>query len=124
MKKILWLDDRRDPMQSDSSGNYQYEKFDLIDPKIKDRYIVWVHDYEQFCDEIMVNGLPDLVCFDHDLGDHNPEMTGYDAAKWLVKYCDIHDKELPLYAIQSANPVGAENIRCYLENYKKSKSEL
>lgn len=47
------------------------------------------------------------------------EMTGYDCAKFLVKYCLLHKKPLPLYSVQSANPVGKENIITYLENFKK-----
>jgi hypothetical protein len=29
------------------------------------------------------------------------------------------NKELPMYYVHSANPVGAENIKNYLENAKK-----
>lgn len=123
MKKVLlWLDDYRDPLKDDWLN---------FSPIGKDCDVVWVKSYIGFTHWIIVNGLPDAICFDHDLGftneyyiendieSPNPELTGYDCAKWLVEYCIIHNKELPLYAIQSANSVGKENIRSYLENYKK-----
>lgn len=125
MKKVLlWLDDYRNPLKDDWLN---------FSPIGKDCDVIWVTTYEGFCHWIIVNGLPDAICFDHDLGfineyyiendieSPNPDLTGYDAAKFLVKYCLLNEKELPLYSIQSANPVGAENIRCYLENFKKSR---
>ena len=125
MKKILlWLDDARDPFN-------KKEDWLRWSPIGRDVHVKWVKSYEAFCHWIMVNGLPDAICFDHDLGFCNdwyidndiespdPDFTGYDCAKWLCKYCDVHSVTLPIYAIQSANPVGAENIKCYLENYKK-----
>ena len=47
---------------------------------------------------------------------------GYDCAKWLVEYCIDYNKELPLYNIQSANPVGKENIDKLLKNFKNAYS--
>ena len=47
------------------------------------------------------------------------EKTGYDCAKWLVEYCIDNNKSLPKYAIQSANPVGKENINSLLMNFNK-----
>lgn len=47
------------------------------------------------------------------------EKTGYDCAKWLVEYCINNNKSLPKYAIQSANPVGRENINSLLTNFNK-----
>ena len=121
-KVLLWLDDYRSPFKDDWLN---------FSPIGKDCDVVWVTSYEGFRHWIMVNGLPDAICFDHDLGFTNeyylendidspdPEMTGYDCAKFLVKYCLLHKKPLPLYSVQSANPVGKENIITYLENFKK-----
>jgi hypothetical protein len=47
------------------------------------------------------------------------EMTGMDCAKWLVDYCIANQLTLPLYNIQSANPVGKENIDGLLKNFIK-----
>jgi hypothetical protein len=45
--------------------------------------------------------------------------SGYDCAKWLVDYCIDHDLQIPDLNIQSANPVGKENINGLLNNAKK-----
>ena len=53
---------------------------------------------------------------------HNPprrEKTGYDCAKWLVDYCMDNGLKLPEFEVHSMNPAGGENIRMYLENFKK-----
>lgn len=102
-----------------------------------------VRSYNEFIDKIMKKGLPDIISFDHDLGpdtyfvknqkliadlseikidydrylDH--ELTGYHCAQWLANYCMDNFKPLPRYVIHSDNEVGSENIRSYLENFKK-----
>ena len=127
MKTLLWLDDVRDPFQND------WLNFSPIGKLVN---VIWVTTYQEFIDWIMNNGLPDAVCFDHDLSDLQafkrsyPEMvediecnekTGYDCAKWLVEYCIDNNKSLPEYAIQSANPVARENINSLLTNFNKFK---
>lgn len=130
-KKLLWLDDVRNPLEND------WLVFSPIPlEEIKD--IIWVKSYNEFVNYITKNGLPDAICFDHDLGlpEHfervskglskrkskllkQEEKTGYDCAKWLVDYCIDNNQKLPLYNIQSANPTGKENIDKYLKNYVK-----
>lgn len=114
MKKrtLLWLDDVRNPVERD---------WLVFSPIGRDVDVVWVKSYFEFTTWIKKNGLPDAICFDHDLGTHNGD--GYECAKWLCKYCDVHNEKLPAYAVQSANPVGKENIISYLENYKKHTEE-
>lgn len=131
-KKLLWLDDYRDPMEG------QWLVFSPISSE--DLEVYWVKSYDEFTLWIHDNGLPDAICFDHDLGkdiaknarskrlskkaSRNLKIglkTGYDAAKWLVNYCQGNRFELPLYNIQSANPVGKENIDKLLKNYLKYK---
>ena len=109
MKTYLWLDDMRDPFNTMWQTQYMpgYEKG-------VDR-IVWVKSYNDFVSWINTNGLPDKVFFDHDLGPGDTP-TGYDAAKWLGNYCLDNNVEVPKFAVQSANPVGGENIRKYLYN--------
>ena len=112
---LLWLDDTRNPMEGDW----------LVFSPIKPKEVIWVKSYKDFVSWITKNGLPEAICFDHDLGDLDinnatyVEKTGYDAAKWLVEYCIESRDKLPLYNVQSANNVGKENIIRYLENYKK-----
>jgi hypothetical protein len=64
-------------------------------------------------------GVPNVISFDHDLGaPQNP--TGYDFAKWLCAYIEDYELDFPddfVYYIHSQNPVGAENIRAYMENF-------
>lgn len=89
-----------------------------------------VMTYAEFVEAIEIFGLPEIVSFDHDLGDWTivaqrpvlpdyEEKTGYDCAKWLINYCLCRDIDLPEWRVHSANPVGAENIRALLENYTK-----
>ncbi len=98
MKRLLWLDDFRNPADF-VKGNY---------------IISWVKNYEEFCSFINENGLPDVVCFDHDLGE---EKSGYDCAKYLVEYCQKNNLDIPEYEIQSSNTVGKDNIRGLMDNW-------
>lgn len=134
MKTLLWLDDIRDPKGYLMDGNTWESGYSPIQSPFQ---TIWVKSYDEFIDWIKKNGLPNAICFDHDLGLEvaikarnkgiskrksrelkNGEKTGYDCAKWLVDYCLDDDLQLPLYNIQSANPVGKENIKGLLENYK------
>jgi len=108
MKTLLWLDDYRNPFEDDWLN---------FSPIGKNCRVVWVKSYQEFVDWVTINKTPDAICFDHDLGE---EETGYDCAKWLVEYCMDTNYILPRYAIQSANPVGRQNIDCLLKNFLKS----
>lgn len=132
IKKILWLDDLRNP----------YLNLEGKVPK-EDGVVEWVLNYEEFTQWIIKFGLPHVISFDHDLADEHytpeyfwndymeskkfqewrekdyQEKTGMDCAKWLVDYCMNNDKDLPLFYSHSANPVGRDNILCFLENFKK-----
>jgi len=127
-KYNLFLDDVRLP---NSCVNY-CEKIG-IDPVIfiSNRWLI-CRDYHAFVNMINDKGLPNIVAFDHDLADisYDPktgkesftyqEKTGMDCAKWLVEYCIERKLKLPTYYVHSANPVGRENIKSYLDNYVKS----
>lgn len=132
-KTLLWLDDIRDP----NTGNWlDYS------PIQKPYDVIWVKSYKEFVDWIKINGLPTAICFDHDLGMivtlaarekgmskrksrelKKYEMSGYDCAKWLVEYCIDNDLDVPLYNIQSANPVGKENIDMLFKNYSNFRNK-
>ena len=100
-----------------------------------------VRSFPQFVAYINLHGVPDVISFDHDLGDEHynvwedtpqviihsdkeieyhygkfAEKTGYDCAKWLIE-----NKHLPHTCIvHSMNPVGKKNIEFLLENaYKR-----
>lgn len=137
MKKLLWLDDIRNPLEDN------WLSFSPITPD----EVIWVKSYKEFIAWINKNGLPQAICFDHDLGMDvavnarakgiskdaarklkQKEKTGHDCAKWLVEYCMDNDKKLPLYNIQSANPVGKDNIdgllKNFIEKYEKHQPDL
>lgn len=59
MKTLLWLDDIRNPNTND------WLNFSCLQQPIN---VVWVKTYEEFIEFININGLPDGVNFDHDLG--------------------------------------------------------
>ena len=129
MKKLLWLDDIRNPLEDN------WLVFSPIDQPFA---VTWVKSYSQFVTWIKQNGLPDAICFDHDLGMDvaisarekgmskrqsrklkQEEKTGMDCAHWLVNYCLDNSLPLPLYNIQSANPVGKTNIDGLLKGFIK-----
>jgi len=135
-RTLLWLDDLRNP--TDNIWNNWIAR-QGVNPTDYD--ITWVKNYDDFTDWIVNNGLPDVVCFDHDLGQDIAieryttggmtktqakklkkleTMSGFDATKWMVNYCMDNDLRLPDWYIQSANPVGAENIKSYLQSFVKS----
>lgn len=142
MKTLLWLDDYRNPMEG------QWLTFSPI--TTENLNVVWVKNYNEFENWIYNNGLPDAICFDHDLSDFQAfyngypekleqalkdaeevgrldkwketmaqEKTGMDCAKFVVDYCMEYKRKLPLYNIQSANPVGKENIDSLLKQFKE-----
>ncbi len=132
-KRLLFLDDIRNPFDKESNW-LVFSPIPLYDLK----EVIWVKSYVQFTDWIKSNGLPDGICFDHDLSiEHyglesksdfiwqeyyrtvDREMTGYDCAKWLVDFCIDNNLKLPLWNVQSMNPVGKENINSLLNNYLK-----
>jgi hypothetical protein len=130
MKKLLWLDDIRNPLEND---------WLIFSPIEQPFECIWVKSYNEFTKWISNNGLPDAICFDHDLGMEvaiearnngmskrkskqlkQEEKTGYDCAKWLVDYCMDNNLKIPLYNIQSANPIGKDNINNLLKSFVKN----
>lgn len=103
---LLWLDDERDP-----SDHQWHSYFPIPHPAIH-----WVKTYAEFVDWVTANGLPDAICFDHDLGD---QQSGFDAAKWLTGYCLESGRPLPAWEIQSANPIGKKNISSILQSFER-----
>lgn len=93
----------------------------------------WViaRNYDNFVHLLTTRGLPFIVSFDHDLADEHyfpetdpanyTEKTGMDCAKFMVEYCMNNGKALPKWRVHSANPIGAENIRSYLDAFERSR---
>lgn len=136
MKKLLWLDDIRDPLETNLDGIKHWLVFSPLEHPYE---VTWVKSYNEFVAWIKANGLPDAICFDHDLADEHyapeeiwdkphevqkrmesfTEKTGYDCAKWLVEYCMDNNCVLPLWNVQSDNPVGKDNINGLLFGFKR-----
>lgn len=132
--KLLWLDDFRNPFEDDWLN---------FSPISRPYDCIWVKSYSEFTKWIVNNGLPDGICFDHDLGMEvaltarangmskrksrglkQLEKTGYDCAKWLVEYCLDNNLKLPKWNIQSANPVGKDNINGLLLSFSKNVNQI
>jgi hypothetical protein len=94
---------------------------DIRTPKTEGWIIV--RSYDEFVAWIRLNGTPDKVSFDHDLGE-STEKTGYDAAKWLGQHCLLTDTPYPKWNVHSANPIGKANIEAYINNVIKHQNKL
>jgi hypothetical protein len=132
MKTLLWLDDIRDPSVGDWLMSYAPEF------AYGEGEVVWVKNFDDFVNHIKFKGMPDMISFDHDLGEDvakervskgmskrqarikkRETKSGYDCSKWLVDYCLDNEIPIPKFGVHSANPVGAENIRKLLVNAMK-----
>jgi hypothetical protein len=138
MKKFIYLDDTRTP--------------------IEERWIL-VKSYEEFVQKVEEIGIDniELISLDHDLGDtamqeyfknvapnyvldysNIKEKTGYDCAKWIVnKFYDKNPKRVrmsridkktypikfPEIVVHSANPIGSANIMGYINNFLMNEAQ-
>jgi len=115
----LFLDDIRMPSEV---GNYIYP----VELRSMYRLNSWiiVRNYKQFVEYLENSLLPDVISFDHDLSDFyngsHKEKTGLDCAKYLCEL--LEGRPLPHTYIHSMNPIGADNIKNYLNNYEKSRT--
>lgn len=104
---IYWVDDLRDPK-------------DFLVDRQKNDTVMWLKTYEEFVRAIIQFSMPDVVWFDHDLGQGK---SGKDCADFLVDFCLSNGLPLPEYNSQSQNPVGRENIIKLLDSYNKFYNE-
>ena len=72
---------------------------------------------QEALDRIVDIGMPSFISFDHDLGEDDTTMI---FLRRLVN--EVWDEQtiIPDYQIHSANPVGVENIRSFMESWKRS----
>jgi len=115
---LVWLDDARNP--------YEKDWLDRFSPLQKPYEVIWAKNYDDFVDWITENGMPEAICFDHDLGeDHetSDEKSGMKAAKWLIDYCLDNDLNPPLWNVQSDNPAGRDNINGIILSYIKFRKD-
>jgi hypothetical protein len=119
---ILFLDDERVP--TDLVALLPKWEYDLKIVSRLDRFHVARSVNEA---KALVNryGWPSFASFDHDLGHHDgtPLPTGMDFVKWMCE--KVLDGDIKInpdfeFIAHSANPVGRDNIRKYLENFLDS----
>lgn len=66
---------------------------------------------------VRAKGMPKFMSLDHDLGGDDTTMI---FLRWLAyEYWNGTDP-LPAYIIHSANPVGVENICCFMDSWERS----
>ena len=116
---ILWLDDERDPMDTHPSYMGEPTKFTWVESVVGMRNpgnwdVQWVRNYKQFTNFIECSPTPDIICFDHDLGE---QMNGKDCANYLVDVLMERNLLGPVVRSQSSNPSGASNILGLLDNW-------
>lgn len=105
---LLWIDDIRNPFEG-WAEHYA--------PHVADE-IVWAKNSDDVIGFLEKRGIPDEVCFDHDLGETGDnERNGMTCAKAIIDYCIDHNIDAPSYNIQSSNPVGRENIRSIMDGW-------
>lgn len=112
MKYNLFIDDERNPMDV-TWGTWQDQAM------YRDEIWVIARDRFEVLEAVVSLGFPSMISFDHDLGED--QETGYEIAKML---CDMimDGVQLPegfQYRVHSKNPVGAENIRNYMDPFLK-----
>lgn len=70
-------------------------------------------------------GCPEHISFDHDLGEDSD--SGYAIAQLLVEIdIEAEGEFIPedfTFNVHSANPIGAQNIQSYLDNYLRHKND-
>jgi len=106
----LFIDDERDPIDV-KWGTWQEQAL------YRDSDWIVARNWFEVLELVVTYGFPSLISFDHDLGDG--EQTGYEIAR---KLCDMvmDGVEMPnnfQFLVHSKNPVGAENIRTYMNNF-------
>ena len=116
MPRLLFLDDLRMPTDCVSYMHHRTPHY-----KIYTEEWVIVRNYSDFIFWIGENGLPDLISFDHDLGEEDEgHPSGMECAKWLVNYCMDNQVKLPGWLVHSANPCGYENIKGLLTSFQEN----
>lgn len=124
MKIALYLDDTRTPTETIPG------------------YAPWVvvRNYQEFVDYIVQNPIPDLISFDHDLGEEHvndyfnqfaqkgyqipdyesyKEKTGLDCARFLAEHIQANNLQLKNCAVHSHNPVGSNNIQSFINGFNR-----
>jgi hypothetical protein len=91
---------------------------DIREPKGK--FDVVLRSSDEAIEYMVRNGCPNFISFDHDLGGNDTAMN---VVKFMVDMdMDSDANFMPCtfnFNVHSANPVGAANIKGYLDSYLK-----
>lgn len=109
-KTLLWLDDRLNP----NDPRMDWLAYSPVGREVE---VIWIKNFYEFRNWIELNGLPDGICFDHDLGIDTP--SGLACAEWLIQYCQSRSLKLPSWSSQSTNPEKKARINRLLNNFLK-----
>ncbi|EIN00396.1 hypothetical protein WQE_15236 [Paraburkholderia hospita] len=105
-----------------SDANFWLFIDDLRDPP-SDRWVV-ARSSEEAISLLKRRGCSAKISFDHDLGGDDTAMV---VARWLVNIdLDVSGRFIPdhfKFAVRSANPVGASNLKGHLEAYLSVKAK-
>lgn len=74
---------------------------------------------QEALERVAAMGMPQFISFDHDLGESDTTMV---FLRRLVNEVWDGTTSPPDYVIHSANPVGSQNIRSFMESWRKSMS--
>ena len=91
-----------------------------------DASLEWViaRSSKEACDIVKQRGMPARMALDHDLGERWDPKDRIDTVprflNWLAYDYFEAGMTIPEYTIHSANPVGAENMRSFMESWKRS----
>lgn len=89
---------------------------DLREPPGDQQWVV-CRSTEEALTAVSELGLPGFISFDHDLGGDDTAMAFLSR---LVNELWDGSAPPPDYRVHSANPVGAQNIRSFMESWKRS----
>ena len=102
--KALFIDDERIPKDVFWINYPENLQWDIV------------RNYNQATEYITINGLPEFISFDNDLGE---PKEGYDILKWLIEYCLDHNLKLPICAVHTKNCEAADNMINLINNFNK-----
>ena len=107
----LFIDDERDPRDVTWGKTWQENAMYR-----QDDWVIALNWFDVI-DIVVSLGFPETISFDHDLG--KDERTGFDIAKRLCEMImdGVHIPYDFRYFVHSKNPVGAENIHGYMDNF-------
>ena len=114
MRWNLFIDDERMPLDV-TWGTWQEQA------TYRDNEWFIARDLEDVINLIKSFGMPSLISFDHDLGE-NSKYNGYEILQKITDMVLDGDYKLPnnfQFIVHSKNPVGAANIRSYMNNFLK-----